>query len=76
MKEAGWPLTFWDYCIKIRARINNLTVKDLFQLEGRNHQYSITGEEGYISNLYQLKFYEWCYFFDVEIAFPHSKEIL
>ena len=76
MKEAGCPLPFWDYCIERRARINNLTAKDLFQLEGRNPQYSITGEEGDISNLCQFKFYEWCYFFDARSAFPNSKEIL
>ena len=76
MKEAGCPLPFWDYCIERRARINNITAKDLFQLEGRNPQYRITGEEGDISNLCQFKFYEWCYFFDARSAFPNSKEIL
>ena len=56
MKEAECPLPFWDYCIERRERINNLTIKDLFQLKGRNHHYSVTGEEGDISNLYQFKF--------------------
>ena len=73
MKEAGCPLPFWDYCIERRARINNLTAKDLFQLEGRNPQYSITGEEGDISNLCQFRLYEWCYIFDICTAFPNPK---
>ena len=76
MKEAGCPLSFWIYCIERRARINNLTAKDLFQLEGRNPQYSITGEEGDNSNLCHFRFYEWCYFFDIGTTFPNSKEIL
>ena len=32
MKESNCPLAFWDYCMERRARINNLTAKDLFSL--------------------------------------------
>ena len=76
MKEAGYSLPFWDYCIERRARINNLTAKDLFQLEGRNPHFSVTGEEDDIFNLRQFKFYEWCYFFDIKTSFPNSRKIL
>eukprot|EP00957_Ditylum_brightwellii_P191816 14602535-Ditylum_brightwellii.AAC.1 len=36
MKESNFPLVFWDYCIEIRACINNLISKSLFQLHGNN----------------------------------------
>ena len=51
MKTSMSPLVFWDYCMERRARINNLTAKNLFQLEGRNPHYSVTGQEGDISNI-------------------------
>ena len=56
MKEAGCPLLFLDYYIERRAKINNLTAKDPFQLGGRNPHFSVTGEEGDISKLCNLNF--------------------
>ena len=41
MKEAGSPLPLWDYCLERRARINNLTAKDLFQLHGQNAHFTL-----------------------------------
>ena len=76
MKEASCSLPFWDYCIERRARIQNLTTKDFFQLQGRNPHFNITCEGGDISNLCQFKFYSWCYFFDKRTVFPNFKEIL
>ncbi|GAF79741.1 unnamed protein product, partial [marine sediment metagenome] len=43
MKDSNCPLVFWDYCAERRARVNNLTAKKLFQLEGQNAHYSVTG---------------------------------
>ena len=62
MKESNCHLVFWDYCAELRARINNMTARKLFQLEGRNAHLSITGEYGDISNLCQFYWYEWCYY--------------
>jgi hypothetical protein len=36
MKDSDCPLVLWDYCVERRARINNLTVKDMFKLHGGN----------------------------------------
>ena len=36
MKESNCPLALWDYCVKRRARINNLTARNLFSLHGSN----------------------------------------
>ena len=60
MKESNCPLAFWDYCMERRARINNLTAKDIFSLHGGNAHTSLTGEEGDISALCQFGWYEWC----------------
>jgi hypothetical protein len=76
MKESDCPLAFWDYCVKRRARINNLTAKDLFTLHGSNPYTSLTGEEGDISNLCQYKWYDWCYFREQKEKFPFNREIL
>ena len=76
MKESDCPLAFWDYCVERRARINNLTAKDLFKLHGSNAYTALTGEEGDISNLCQYKWYDWCYFRDQTKKFPYNREIL
>ena len=76
MLEANCPLVFWDYCIERRARINNLTVKDTFKMQGRNPQSIITGEEGDISSLCQYGFYDWVYYRDRTATFPFNKEVL
>eukprot|EP00957_Ditylum_brightwellii_P056536 4286395-Ditylum_brightwellii.AAC.1 len=34
MKESNCPLALWDCCVEQRARINNLTAKDSFKLNG------------------------------------------
>ena len=51
MKSSDCTLAFWDYCLECRARINNLTFKDLFSLHGSNDHISVTGEEADISAL-------------------------
>ena len=76
LRDSNCPLLFWDYCCERRARINNLTSRDLFQLEGRNAHFSITGEEGDISNLCQFSWYEWCYYREHIAGFPLQREVL
>ena len=70
MKESNCPLAFWDYCMERRARINNLTAKDIFSLHGGNAHTSLTGEEGDISALCQFGWYEWCYYREKKALFP------
>ena len=76
MKASDSPLIFWDYCMERRARINNLTAKDLFSLHGSNAHTCLTGEEGDMSALCQYDWYEWCYFRDQTAKFPFNREVL
>jgi hypothetical protein len=76
MKNSDCPLAFWDYCVERRARINNMTAKDMFKLHGSNAHTALTGDEGDISNLCQYKWYEWCYFRDHKNQFPFNREVL
>ena len=55
LKDKESPLVFWDYCAERRSLINNLTAKNLFQLDGTNPNFKITGDEGDISNLCQFR---------------------
>ena len=75
MKDSDSPLRFWDYCAERRVLINNLTSKDLFQLNGSNANMKIVGETGDISNLCQLGWFEWCYYRDRN-NFPYPEEKL
>jgi hypothetical protein len=76
MKASGCPIAFWDYCIERRARINNLTARNLFQLHGTNAHTALTNDEGDISNLCQYAWYEWCFYREQSSKFPFDKEIL
>ena len=76
MKESDCPLVLWDYCVERRARINNLTAKNLFQLHGTNPHTATLSEEGDISNLCQYKWYEWVYFREQKEKFPFNREVL
>ena len=76
MKASACPLAFWDYCMERRARINNLTAKDLFSLHGSNAHTSLTGEEGDISSLCQYGWYDWCYYRENSERFPFNREVL
>ena len=64
MKEFNSPLRFWDYCTERRVLINNLTSKNLCQLNGTNANLKIRGDAGDVSNLFSLGWFEWCYFQD------------
>ena len=76
MKESDCPLALWDYCVERRARINNLTARNLFSLHGTTPHTALTHEEGDISNLCQYSWYEWCYFREQSAKFPFHKEVL
>jgi hypothetical protein len=76
MKSANSPISFWDYCIERRARINNLTARDLFQLHGTNPHTAMTSDEGDISNLCQYDWYQWCYYREHTARFPFNREVL
>jgi len=76
MKEANSPMPLWDYCLERRARINNMTAKDRFNLHGQNPYTHVTGDTGDISNLCQFGWYEWVYFREQKNDFPINKEIL
>ena len=70
MRKSNSPLSFWEYCVERRARINNLTAKNAFRLHGSTPHTLTTGDEGNISNLCEYgwyewyEWYEWCYFRD------------
>ena len=55
MYESNSPLCFWDYCVKRRARINNLTAKNAFRLHGSTPHTLTTCDEGDISNCVNMR---------------------
>ena len=76
MRESNSPMILWDYCVEQRARINNLTAKDNFNLHGTTPHTATMAEEGDISSLCQFGWYEWCYYREQTAAFPHNREVL
>ena len=70
------PMVLWDFCAELRMRINNLNAWPLFQLQGQNPHLAKFGEEGYISNVCQFKWYEWAYAMDGAAKFPNQAQFL
>ena len=75
MKDSDSPLKFWDYCAERRAKINNLTAKGLFQLQGSNPYFKVLGQTGDISNLCQFGWFDFVYYRDAA-PFPQQAEKL
>ena len=76
MCKADLPLPFWDYCLERRARIYNLTACNHFKLKGTTLHIMVMDEPGNISNLYQNRWYKWCYYCEQKADFPCNKEVL
>ena len=57
MRYSDSPMVLWDYCAERRVRINNLTARKLFQLQGQNPYMVTMGEEGDISNICMFKWF-------------------
>ena len=57
-------------------RINNLTDRTLFQLQGQNPHLDTFGEEGDIYNVFQLRLYEWDYAMDGASILPNQVQFL
>ena len=53
-----------------------MTAKSTFSLHWDNTYTSLTGREGYISNLYQYKWYNWCYYIEHKEQLPFNQELL
>ena len=61
IRKTNCPMRFWDYCAERRARIHNVTPRDLFQLSGNTPTTATFGNQGDISNICQFGWYDWCY---------------
>ena len=55
MKEEDSPPALWNYYVEQKARVYNITVKNLFQLHGSTYHVELAGEEGEISSLCQYR---------------------
>ena len=75
IKDSDSPFRFWGYCAERRVLINNLTSKNLFQLNGEITNLKIVGDAGDISNLCSLGWFELCYFRDGSPS-PYQEEKL
>ena len=77
LRATNCPMVLWDFCIERRAKIHNLTPRNLFQLQGESPQTATFGVPGDISNLCNFTWYEWCYFREESNhKFPYPKEYL
>ena len=76
LHELDAPMVLWDFCAELRMRINNLTDRSLFQLQGQNPHLDTFGEEGDISNVCQFKWYEWAYALERADKLPNQAQFL
>lgn len=76
LAKSNAPLVLWYYCVERRAIINNLTARNVFQLDVTNPHLTIHDTEGDILNIRNYRFYEWIYYWDQGQPFPHQKQKL
>ena len=76
MRKLNAPMVLWDFCAERRMRINNFTDWPLFHIQGQNPHLANFGEEGNISNICKLKWYEWDYAMDGADKFPNQPQLL
>ena len=71
LRDQNSPMVLWDYCAERRARIHNVTPRDLFQLNDNTPTMATFGTQADISNICQFRWYDWCYFREVgKVQFP------
>ena len=75
MRASNAPMVLWDYCIQRRAKIHNVTPRNLFQNDGLSPFTATFGVPDDISNICNFGWYEWVYYRDHGI-FPINKEKL
>ena len=70
------PKRLWDDCMELESLIRSHTALDIWQLQGQVPQTLMTGQTADISQLFELGWYDWCYYHDSAIKFPNDKLIL
>jgi hypothetical protein len=75
MRASNAPMVLWDYCIQRRAKIHNVTPRNLFQNDGLAPFTATFGVQDDISNICNFGWCEWVYYRDHGI-FPINKEKL
>jgi hypothetical protein len=77
LSKSNSPMRLWDYCAERRARIHNVTPRNLFQLNGTNPITATFGDQPDISNICQFNWYDWCYYREESaVQFPFQKRQL
>ena len=75
MREADSILPSWEYCLERRVQIYNRKARDHIKIRVSMPLTATTGEEEDISNLCQYMWYDWCYYREQTVKFPHNQEI-
>ena len=76
LHETNCPMRLWDYCVEYKARVNNSTARNLYQLGSVTPYQTIYHKEPDISNLCQFAFYDWCYYREETAKFPFPSQVL
>lgn len=73
LTESGASKRVWDDCMEYAALVRSHTALDIWQLEGQVPQTLMTGQTADISQLFEIGWYEWCFYHDSAIKFPEDK---
>jgi hypothetical protein len=73
--SSNAPMVLWDYCIQRRAKIHNVTPRNLFQNDGLAPFTATFGVQDDISNICNFDWFEWVYYRDHGV-WPINKEKL
>ncbi len=62
--------------MEYKAKVNNSTARNLYQLGSVTPYQTMYQQEPDISNLCQFKFYDWCYYREETAKFPFPSQVL
>jgi hypothetical protein len=75
MRKTNSPLSLWDYCCNLVARIKNLTANNYYAAHGRTPVEILTGDTPDISEYMSFQWYQPVWYLDGD-SFPNDKKKL
>ena len=74
--KAKSPAKLWDHCVELEGYIRSHTAHDIYELNGEVPETLVTGQPSDISPFVEHPWYGWVKYWDPNVAFPDSKEVL
>ena len=76
MIKSNSPKKLWDDCLELEMEIRSCTTNNVFERKGELTRTVMMGEIANIMHLCEFGGYDWVYFRDNAVTYPHDKWVL